>query len=374
MISFEKTNNPLELHENILWTPLRYHKNPPVLSTLYDINNLRHKAKALVKEHKIEIVHCRSYITSLVGLALKRKYAVKFIFDMRGFWADERVEGGLWNLGNPFYRWIYNYFKRKERDFIEESDSIISLTKSGKQELLHNSIFNIRHSIFEEKIKVIPTCVDTDLFNPAKVSETQKSNLRKSLGIDLKDYVLMYIGSLGTWYMLDEMISFFRQLKKIKPGSKFVILTNSNNYATGEEGIIVARAKREEVPHYLAICNATICFIRPTFSKKASSATKIWESLAMGKPIIVNDGWGDMGIIFKEDDLGYQVENFEEKEIKSDVHKILGKEWEPQGLSEVAIRKAGLKKGIDKYDELYKYSLTVKKTRGQQFPELSNYE
>ena len=36
---------------------------------------------------------------------------------MRGFWPDERVEGGLWNLQNPLYKLVYNYFKKKKETF-----------------------------------------------------------------------------------------------------------------------------------------------------------------------------------------------------------------------------------------------------------------
>ena len=96
--------------KKVKWIPLKYHKKPLVLSTLLDSYNLW---KALMREHKkspIHIVHCRSYITALIGQRMKRQAGTKFIFDMRGFWADERVEGGLWNLNNPLYRLIYNFF------------------------------------------------------------------------------------------------------------------------------------------------------------------------------------------------------------------------------------------------------------------------
>jgi hypothetical protein len=89
---------------------LNYHKSPPVLSTLYDIYLLKKAVKKAFKNQQIDIIHCRSYITSLVGLWARRKYGVKFIFDMRGFWADERVEGGLWNLKNPVFKSYLSVF------------------------------------------------------------------------------------------------------------------------------------------------------------------------------------------------------------------------------------------------------------------------
>ena len=32
----------------------------------------------------------------LMALPAKRMTGAKLLFDMRGFWADERVDGGLW--------------------------------------------------------------------------------------------------------------------------------------------------------------------------------------------------------------------------------------------------------------------------------------
>ena len=122
IISFEKKDK-FQQHEesireliggkNIHWLPFVYHKSPPVFSTLIDLRILLDASKAVVKRENIQIVHCRSYITALIGLWLKRKYGIKFIFDMRGFWADERVEGNIWNLKNPAYKIIYHFFKIK---------------------------------------------------------------------------------------------------------------------------------------------------------------------------------------------------------------------------------------------------------------------
>ena len=55
----------------------------------------------------------------MIGLALKIKYGVKFIFDMRGFWADERLDGNIWNRNNILFKQIYQFFKSKEKQLLE---------------------------------------------------------------------------------------------------------------------------------------------------------------------------------------------------------------------------------------------------------------
>jgi len=53
--------------------------------------------------HRLRIVHARSYVPSVMALAIKRLTGVKYLFDMRGFWADERADGQLWPSPEPLY-------------------------------------------------------------------------------------------------------------------------------------------------------------------------------------------------------------------------------------------------------------------------------
>ena len=54
---------------------------------------------------------------------------------MRGFYADERVDGKIWDINNLIYNLIYKFFKRKEKQFLIKSSHTISLTLSEKKEI-----------------------------------------------------------------------------------------------------------------------------------------------------------------------------------------------------------------------------------------------
>ena len=95
---------------DITWVPIAYTKNPPVLSTLIDIIKLRKEAKRIQQQNSIDMVHTRPGVPALVGLWMKQKFGVKFLNDIREFYADSRVEGGMWNTKMPVYRSIYNFF------------------------------------------------------------------------------------------------------------------------------------------------------------------------------------------------------------------------------------------------------------------------
>jgi len=89
---------------SINWVPLFFTSRPPLISKMYDRWHLNRKAFQLHRKERFEMVHCRSYIASEAGLQLKKKKGVKFLFDMRGFWADERVDNGQWDLKKIFYK------------------------------------------------------------------------------------------------------------------------------------------------------------------------------------------------------------------------------------------------------------------------------
>lgn len=306
LISFEKPDRytdgasrirkQIESHP-IAWTPMIYHGRPPVLSTVYDLIMLKRKVRRLYKTDAFRTVHCRSYLTALLGLWTKRNYGVKFLFDMRGFWADERIEGGIWSPKNSLYRFIYNWFKRKERALLIEADHIVSLTHKARD------IMNAWKLKTEPlPVTVIPCCVDLKLFDPKKISELDQERLRSELGIQKSDFILSYIGSLGTWYMVEEMVEYFSQLQLQKPQAKFLVCTRDNpqviwskaaEHGIAEESIIIRSVQRDQMPLYISLSHYSIFFIRPTFSKQASSPTKMGEIMAMGVPVIVNKGIGD---------------------------------------------------------------------------------
>jgi glycosyltransferase involved in cell wall biosynthesis len=67
-----------------------------------------------------------------------------------------------------------------------------------------------------------------------------------------------------------------------------------------------------DVPRYLQAADLSLSFIKPCYSKLASSPTKIAEALASGLPIISNDGIGDLDAMIEGDKVGVIVREFNE--------------------------------------------------------------
>ncbi|HLP20698.1 MAG TPA: glycosyltransferase [Chitinophagales bacterium] len=367
LISFEKKDRlekfgtgiaTLLKDSNIDWVPLSYTKSPPVLSTIYDAWRMRRKAFELHGQKKFSIVHCRSYISALVGLAMKKKFGTKFIFDMRGFYADERVDGGLWKLDSPLYKTVYDFFKRKEVEFLTHADHTISLTENGKR-IIHSWAHIPNQPV---PIQVIPCCADLDKFSPESVDHTKLQALKNELGIKSDDFVISYLGSVGTWYMLDEMLAFFKCLLEKKPGAKFLFITNEPaelvlskacEMQIAADRFIITPAPSPLVPTYLSLSSISFFFIKPVFSKQASSPTKQGEIMGMGIPYICNTGVGDVDEIVKDTRSGYLVDHFTVEDYRKTVNTILTTTLNANEIRQGAFKYYSLTKGVDNYNNVY---------------------
>ena len=150
------------------WHPLHYSSLPGPLSKIMDSISLSNAVRELAKSvSDIDIVHCRSYVPADAALFLKHKYGAKFIFDMRGLWPDQRAEGNRWPQTSLLYRLLYRWWKKKEGNYIRQSDAIISLTDACKSEIKKWGSYN------GCPIPVIPCSVDIDEFDVV----SQKSDL-----------------------------------------------------------------------------------------------------------------------------------------------------------------------------------------------------
>jgi glycosyltransferase involved in cell wall biosynthesis len=349
LISFEKPDRYEKLKgdiqkicdkNNISWHPRIYTKKPPLLSTIYDVWRMRNLTFQLHRKNKFSIIHCRSYLSAMVGLTMKKKFKTKFLFDMRGFWADERVDGKIWNLKNPVFKIVYNFFKQKEKEFFLNADHIISLTDNGKKEI--TSWKGFEH--LSTQIEVIPCCADLELFKPYER--------------DSEDFVLGYLGSLGTWYMLYEMLVVYQNILVEIPNARFHFLTKDNPEIIFDEArklnieksnFVIEECVRQDIPYKTRNWNYSIFFILPSYSKKSSSPTKQGELMGMGIPIICNKGVGDVDKIVLEMQSGIILESVNNIDLKLSKYN-----FKKEILHQKAHEIFSLKDGVETFSVVYK--------------------
>lgn len=359
LISFEKQGDWAKLKNDkslkmksvprpIKWFPLRYHKSPSVIATAYDVFRGVLIASLICIRNDVNIVHARSYVSSVVAIIIKRLFKSKYIFDMRGFWVDEKVDAGVWRRDS----FIYRLAKDFEKKFLLSSDCIVTLSNKSVNELRKISYLDAN----KINIKVIPTCTNTDLFFP-------DPNACPGPG---KPFTLGYVGSVGTFYQFDKVIEFFKIFLKIEPDSLLYIL-NRNDHDLILESISRSRLPSEnvklesseyrDVAMHMRRMNAGILFFKQSYSKIASSPTKMGEFLSCGIPCVSDTNAGDVEDIINDNNVGVCVRNYTESELIKAANKIiaLSKDAEiKQRCRDTALRSFSLEDGIRQYDLIYR--------------------
>lgn len=331
------------------WRPLTYHKRPSALATAYDLFIGLILGAWLVLTRRVRIIHARSYVPSVIALCLKSLFGVKYIFDMRGFWADERVDGGLWPRDGRLYK-VAKWFERR---FFLNSDHVISLTHAAIREIESFEYLQGRMPA----VTVISTCADLSRFRP--------------MANERAGFVLGYVGTVGTWYLFDEVVACFRELKELKPEARLLVVNrNEHDYIRERlhkggvpmEAIELTSANPAEVPEQMARMHAGIFFIKPVFSKQASAPTKLGEFLGCGIPCLGNAGVGDMAEILESERVGVALTQFDRDSLVAGLHALLHLVEDPETSNrcvKAARRYFSLEDGAAKYAALYQ-QLSVK--------------
>ena len=328
----------------IHWHPRRYHKRPTALATTCDITVGIVVGLWLVLRHRIGMVHARSYVAAVIALVLKHLTGAKFLFDMRGFWADERVDGGLWPREGRMYR-VAKWFERR---FLLQADHVVSLTHAAVREM---QAFDYLHDRMPP-VTVIPTCADLTRFIPQPKPA--------------QGFVLGYVGSAGTWYLFDAAVACFAQLLKLQPDARWLIINrNEHDYireriTAGEvpmESVELRAADHADVPAQMTRMHAGLFFIKPVFSKQASAPTKLAEFLGCGIPCLGNAGVGDMAGILEGDNVGIALAGFNESSMQQGLQQLIELTRQPdiQARCVAAAQKHfSLEEGVARYRAIYR--------------------
>ena len=285
----ERLKEQLE-KQGIEWHWLRYHQRPSLPATLYDVMQGIRVASRLVQENRIELVHARAHIPATIALALKRKFGIKMIFDVRGLMAEEYVDSQHWPAGGLRVR----VTKATEKRIFAATDAVVTLTERIWPIIKEWEGLKDR----EVEHAVVPCCVDLASF---RFDDAMRAKLRAELGLGER-LTLVYSGSLDGWYLTEGMADFFAAIVRRQADAHLLWLTVGSRERVqqlmtargiSERNFSVHAVAPKDVPAYLSTGDVGISFIKRCFSKLASSPTKNGEYLACGLPIVINAGIGD---------------------------------------------------------------------------------
>lgn len=333
----------------IHWHPQRYHKRPRFVSTAWDMARATIAAIAIARRERIGIFHARSVLSAAMLLPAMLLARGRFIVDIRGFWVDERVDGGQVAAGGL----VYQLMKSMENAMLRAADRIVTLTQASAPVLREDPRFGGPTA----PVVVIPTCADLAAFSPASPSPPSA---------EMPGFVVGYVGQIGGWYRFDRMVELFIEFRRVRPEATMLVINRRhhdemhrifNDYGIPRQAYAVRGAELAEVPAEIRQMTVALSINAVNFANTARAPTKLAEYLGCGVPCLSSEGVGDVEAILEGERVGVVIRDFSANGKRAAVARtleLLDDPGLPGRCVEAARRRFALTDGVEAYRRLYR--------------------
>ncbi len=248
--------------------------------------------KNIIRENHYDLIHCHTpfgaAITRFAARKLQKKSKVKVIYTAHGFHFFKGSSKLSWLLFYNVEKWLAKY-----------TDILITINKED---------YDIATRKFKTSVRYLPGVgIDQDKFN-FNMSEEEKIELRKSLGLTQDDIVLIYPAELSKRknqiWLLETLKDYLHNHKNVK------LLLPGNDILNGKCQKYVKDNKiencqflgfRKDIPKLLKISDISV-----SSSRQEGLPVNILEAMYEGLPIIATDCRGQRDLIINGEN-GYVV-------------------------------------------------------------------
>ena len=271
-----------------------------------------------LREQGVDVVYATSTpltvgIPAMVIKWLRRK---PFVFEVRDQWPEIPIELGI--IRNKI---MIKFFLWLEKTIYKNSSGIVALSP-GMAEGIKDVTVN------SKPITIVPNCSDLDVFRP----DIEGSQIREKHGWDDK-FVLLHFGAMGKANGLDFVVDAAEKLADNK-NIHFVLIGDGSEKQklkdiiakTGLANIeILDSVLKAEVPFGVAAADVSMIIFANHPILEHNSANKFFDSLAAGKPVLLNySGWQRK--ILEDNGAGFgcdlcDVDEFVEKVLYLNSHR-----------------------------------------------------
>jgi glycosyltransferase involved in cell wall biosynthesis len=256
----------------------------PLLSALIGGRHVRNA----VRKFGSDVIMPRSVMPGIAVLAAGGAKSRPILFDADGLEVDERVDVAGLSPTSMTYRILRDV----EAQVVRLSTSIVTRTTRAAEILCHRAGPPTALRSFH----VVSNGRDESLFHP--FDPEARAATRRRLGIAEGAPLLVYAGSIGPQYGVVEMKALFREVLRLRPDSRLLVLTGNIDRASeafGEEGEVatIMRVAPDEVSQFLAAGDVGMAYRSTHFSMQGVAPIKLSEYLLCGLPVIGTAAIGD---------------------------------------------------------------------------------
>lgn len=271
------------------------------------INNLKAiiQLRRLINEDKFDIIHCHtpmgSVVTRIAAQKARKKYGTKVIYTAHGFHFFKGAPVRNWIIFYPVEKWLSKY-----------TDCLITINQEDYD--LAKNKFWCKNVKFVQGVGV-----DKNKFNFA-MSEEEKNKIRKELGIDKKDFVIIYPAELSKRKNQGMLLDIIKELKDDGYNNVKLLLPGLDSingeyqrYAErlGIKDKVKFLGYRNDIPKLMKISNLAV-----SVAKQEGLPVNLIEAMMCNLPIVATDCRGNRDLIEDSVDID-DKEKFKEKIINN---------------------------------------------------------
>ena len=218
------------------------------------------------------------FFNGLGGYFVSRMKRCPWILEIRDLWPESiLVVGAIKN------RAIIRMLEYLEEFAYRKADRIVPVTDAFKQ-------YMVEKGVDAGKIKVIKNGVDLGFYKPA----TRDEAIAGEFGLQGK-FVASYFGTHGMAHHLETILEAARELQQypeiafllVGDGAERQRLSELRDQMRLENVVMVGQQPKEKMPALWALSDVSLVLLKKSDLFKTVIPSKIFESMAMQKPIIL---------------------------------------------------------------------------------------
>ena len=256
-------------------------------------------AGALQRRPDVVFASSTPLTIGIAGLLTARLKRAPFVFEIRDLWPAVPVALGAIKSAPAIgtAEWL-------ERRLYNGAERVVVLSEGSREELR-------RRGIPDEKLVLIPNAADLDVFGPEVVDE----GFRARHGLEGR-FVALYAGSMGRASGLDQLVDAADALRRwgdnrvtiaaLGDGGERPRLEERTRELGLDNLLFLPPLPKEELAGVVGAADVTLTIFAPHPILETNSPNKFFDSLAAGKPVVVNLGGWLRGLV-EENDAGVWV-------------------------------------------------------------------
>ena len=274
-------------------------------------------ASAFVRSPDVVVGTSPQFFTAVSGYLVGLSRSIPFVFELRDLWPESIRAVGVMRSDSL----SYSALTRLELFLYRRARLIVTVTNAFASNLVNRSIDG-------NKIRVITNGVDLTRFQPVQ----RDASLVQQYGLADK-FVVGYIGTHGMAHALETVLDAADIVSRSVLGGKVAFLFLGNgarkevlrdkaNSLGLQNVVFVDSVGREEVARYWSLLDASIIHLRNDETFRTVIPSKLFESLAMGVPIL-HGVPGESADIVKENEVGLTFDSESPEGLVENIVKLV---------------------------------------------------